>query len=423
MTSAFRHRLAYLTILAAAVTACEPEILVPPDQGGGGAGAAPPHVGGHGGQPTGGDSTGGFGGVGGSGGSEPGPVPGCEALEWAGDALRLPDVVSTHVHLVGLGGGRVGLVYVDKTLQTPGDLVASVTIEDPFGTWPPAMSAPVEHLQEKLLNSEGFLSARPDGAFALSENVRAAFMFGVPGVTRRFDEWEPIMLEPNAGGGAYQADWNIDTRSIELRYFASVTDDSEPTFAGTFPTSNLCHTMRSAPLGPGLLVALGPEYFCREPSGLVELYSVGPDGIDAVTSFEIAYSPRKQRLVPRQNGYWYGIAPDDGEPLIAYALDATGNRVEDPWVFEPVEETRYPRDFAAWRGGLAIALNEALGAVRVAVWNGKNVTYVGEADHGELTGTMNYVPMVVGGIDDRSVLVAYPSTDGIRIRRADCSSP
>ncbi|NUP09206.1 MAG: hypothetical protein HOW73_24410 [Polyangiaceae bacterium] len=413
----------HVSILTATVVlgACVEIIDDPTPQGGGGAGAGgTASATGGSDQGAGGvGGAGGFGGLGGSGGSEPGVVEGCEKLEWAGEPIVVPASGSREVHLVRLEDGQVGVVYVDNTLQDPGEVVASFTIDDPFGAWPPAFSAPVEHVVDQFYNNPGLLSARPDGTVAMSGGAHALFTLGQPDLMRRLDGGATPLVAPTPDGGFYETHANFDTNELEIEHYATI-DQAEGNPLEALPVDSACLTVRAAPHGADLLVAAASAYYCDDGVHTTTILRLSPSGFVTTAAFDIPAWAVKQRLLSHSGGgYWYGVVSEDGTPrLVAYPLDAAGTLAGDPWLVES-EDERYVRDLTSWRDGIAFAYNDYM-SMGVAVFDGKNRSYVDVPDPGVFTGSRNYAPMLSGGPDERSILLAYASLEGIRVRRADC---
>lgn len=357
------------------------------------------------------------------GAPEPGLVPGCEALEWAEDRVRITGDLPQEAKLVSLQGTDVGIVFVDRDGSEP--VLVSTLIEDAFGAWPPGIGETVEHIRGEPSPPPSIglrLSSRQDGHFTVP--VGSAQIVGVVGAagTTMSLAPGPLYLEQTAGGGAYRATVSVNHGvQTQFEHLSSLSPGASTTPLGSLLTMICGGTITALALPESLLVVRGAAPSCPEPEGHVELFRIDANGLDQLASFDAPFVGTQYFLLPREgDGAWFSSA--NGQGIIVYPIDASGTVNGEPWL-KPGRVT-VGWDVSGWREGFAVARRDA-GGISVLVSDGWNTTTSASFE----AQIMGHSASIVGAVDGSSVLVAYSIPGGgegggaLEIARADCVSP
>lgn len=395
-------------------------VEIVPNDGGGGPIAGSPSSGGF--DAVGGSGEGGLGGAPTAGSPEPGPVPGCEALELVGEPVLLFNdgpPIDTHVSLAALPSGQVGLAYLNGWAD--GAELRSRTIGDAFVAWPPSVSDIAVQYEGSVASHVAISSHLPNGLFTLTAGVRGIYSFSTPGAVRADTDWVQTFLEPTPGTPFDVERFGSGPSSYVLDTYDSI-DAPVPSNSFELPPSS-CHTMRLATGDGGQLFSMASDYYCDDPPR-VDFLRKGSGGIELVASIDLPVAPEQQSLAPRPGGYWYFTSSSsEGIGSHAYPLDASGQLAGEPWN-DPFTYGDFSPQFLPWRDGF-VGTHREDGEMSLFVSDGFNRT-----DSLPIPGlgvssiaSASPLAMALGGDDSSSVLVAYPIIDGIALARLDCVTP
>ncbi|MFO0555702.1 MAG: hypothetical protein U0271_45415 [Polyangiaceae bacterium] len=383
-----------------------------PSTGGLGGGGGSPSVGGQGG-----------GGTGAGGAPVPGPVPGCEVLALAGDPelFATPPFppLETEMALASLDGDRAGLTYLRGWADSAE--LRSRTIDGAFTSWPPTVSDPTVQFQGFIANRPRLDSALPNGLFSMGFGPYGVYSFDSTSVVRPFeDTWSQAFLEPQTGVlDIVTFDFNALT--FGLLVFDSV-DATVPSASSDIPIGG-CKTVRMATSGDNALFSIATDYYCDE-APRVDFFRKSANGVELVGGFDLPVKPLYQSLAPRADGgYWYFVSSNTpGQGSYAYALDADGAVVGDPW-HDDYAFGDFAPQFLPWRDGFVGTHRD--GKVSIFVTDGFNRTSAPPLDGTDTQALASRSPLAVaiGGVDSGSFLVAYPTMEGILMARFDCVTP
>ncbi len=412
-----------LLTLALAALGCR-DVRVLPNDGGGGTTTVGGQggVGGEGLGAAGAASPNGGGGTGGVGGEGPFPVPGCEQLVSAGEQVQIvvPQMTGD-VRLGAFGDERAGLTY---TTGIPGQNATlwSLTVEDAFGDWPPLMIEPAQsQLSASTLSTPGPLETSEDGVFALNFGVRGFFSFAAPGVVRAFEEtWLEGFPRTQSEGGALivSGDGTGNEQLSSLATFSAEPTPIAPLVDGPCRTTRVVHE----PEG-GAFISRGTEWYC-DVAPRADLYRLDGDQLVSFGGFELPFKPHKQFLARREGGYFYAIS-NPGDGIVVYSLDRSGALVQAPWT----DSYRFGDTstmFTPWRDGFVIS-RRTIDGISLIVSDGENQT-LSLPLAVDVVSSNEEIAMLVGGLDDSSILFAYPQfqlSDSFTIGlfRLDCVTP
>lgn len=371
-----------------------------------------------GGQGEGGQGEGGLG-IGGA--PQPGLVPGCESLELAGDPVLVPEDHGWHAALAARDGGRAALVFMDGRYGSEATTMVSRTLEGPFEDWPPTVNDPVVHFQGSIGNVPELTSSRLDGTFTLGSGVRGIFSFDQPGAVREAEPgWAQLFAHPEPGGGFDVVSFDSDTFAYGLHHLTSASAPSSAP-VGPFPETG-CRTMRAVFDGDSALISSASNWYCDGPPR-VDFHRRDADGLTYLGGFDLPFSPDEQELAARDGGYWYFISERSAHLGSAvYALDESGAPIGAPLLNEEAFADFSPA-FRAWRNGF-VASRSTVDGLSIYASDGFNRTDLLPIDLSSVSiASRTDLAMLVGGENQRSILMAYPTIDGILLMRADCYTP
>jgi hypothetical protein len=419
-------RRVWLWVLCCVWVGCRDVRVVPQDGGGPGSAGAPSIGGftGSGGAP----SVGGFAGSGGTstvttgpmGGSPtPGPVPGCESLELVGEPILLPHdgpTFSRDHSLVPLDGDRVGLVYRSNSEAR------TRILDDAFSVWPPTV-------EDAIVISNGFLggppvvlSSLPSGLFTLRSlgylSETGVYAFGEAGAVRSGEVFWNMFLYPGP-----ETPFDVVTSEglgPQLLGFASLDA----------PRESFTQTVGDTSCGLGFMMATGEtgtlfaavNYDC-EPK--VDLYRRGSGGLELTAMLPLPVQGTDHRLETRPGGFWYFVTDWMEAGTYAYALDEEGVLVGEPW-HDPYTFGDFTPHLRSWRNGFVGGHRDGSG-VSMFVSDGFHRTDM----VGVIPGTEpvlsiasnTRLAIAVGGPDSGSFLMAYTTSPGVLLARAECVTP
>ncbi|NUP11720.1 MAG: hypothetical protein HOW73_37210 [Polyangiaceae bacterium] len=363
------------------------------------------------------------------------PVTGCEELAWVGEPVEV-DGNGGPIRgpgLFPLSSGGIGVTYADYAPDQFVKAIISRTIAEPFGAWPPVIGAQTVHLTGfDFDDSLGVITATPQGVFARSGLVEGVFAVGEPGVLVRTTGSVGAMVDEAGSGSAYSVRWDANAALYAIDRYASPGQAAEPELLGTVPpgappaghaefrfaTNGANTTLISAAPTSGA-ASLDPPVDAQ-----LHFYRAQGGSIMETSHIDLGFYPTRHWLVPREGGFFAAVShPSNtngsGAGVIAvYRIDHDGKQVGAPWVYRAPPPTD-AWSFTGWRNGFAIGLQQG-SRLHIVVSDGVGVTHLMTDEIWVFADPEPYIPIVVGGDDQESILIGQSTTIRLLLHRADC---
>jgi hypothetical protein len=193
-------------------------------------------------------------------------------------------------------------------------------------------------------------------------------------------------------------------------------DASKVVDVGTIPATG-CSTVRAVFDEGSALLSKAPDWHCPEQPPHVEFHRLINGAMVTLGGFDLPLSPYEQTLAKRAGGYWYS-ASNHLEGVVVYALDQNGAPLGPPWT-DSYTFGDSSATFQPWRHGFVVS-RRTMEGISVFVSDGYNLT-ASDAQPFDGSNANSEIAMVVGGEDEKSILFAYPTFDGVALLRADCT--
>jgi hypothetical protein len=336
-----------------------------------------------------------------------------------GEPILLPHdgrTFSRDHSLVPLDGDRVGLVYRSNSEAR------TRILDQAFSAWPPLVG-------DAIVISDGFqggppvvLSSLPSGLFTLRSlgylSETGVYAFGEAGAVRNGEVFWNMFLYPGP-----ETPFDVvkyDDTGYQLLGFASLDA----------PDETLTQTVGDHSCALGFLAATGETSSVIAALSVapcdpkVELYRRGSNGLEQTATLPLAVHAQENWLAPRPGGFWYFLSDWMEGGTYAHALDEAGVPIGEPW-HDPYTFGDFTPNLRSWRDGFLGGHSDASG-VSLFVSDGFHRT-----DMGVIPGTepalsiasKTKLAVVVGGPDSGSFLMAYATSPGVLLARAECVTP